>query len=200
MSDTLGKTEFLDMLSRLVRRSQEGYNMWRSIYGWLVGSIIVGGALGVLFMAEALQPLQPDPQALSMRSRVYVWPGHRGVYPPTVVYPYVYIYPDPYATNRPPPAQPYGYLRLEVRPSEAEIYVDGSFIGRGQEFRGPAVVSVLPGGHVVEFRRQESGSQIRLFVTAGQTIEITHDLGSGNPEASSPSYKRWSTPSRFGGY
>jgi len=176
--------------------------MWPRFLVWLVWFMLVGGTWGLPSGAETLEPLPPDRHSLSMRSRSYVGPGNRAVYPPAVVYPYpyVYIYPDAYTSSGPPAATPYGYLRLEVRPSEAEIYLDGNLIGRGQDFTGPAVVSILPGGHVVELRWQDSGTQIRLFVRQGETVEIKRDLGPVNPTASTPATKRWSTPSRMGGY
>jgi hypothetical protein len=93
-----------------------------------------------------------------------------------------------------------GSLRLEVKPPEAEIFVDGNFIGRGKDFSGPATVQVSPGGHVVEFRSRQSANQIRLFVVAGETVEFKRDLGSTKPDEPMPSSKRWSTPSHRQAY
>jgi hypothetical protein len=176
--------------------------MWSRVFVWLVWFMIVGGTWCLPCGAATLEPLLPDHQPPSMGSRIDVWPGNRAVSPPAVVYPYpyVYIYPDSYTSSGLPTAPPYGYVRLEVRPPEAEIYLDGNLIGRGQDFTGPAVVSVLPGGHVVELRWQNSGTQIRLFVRQGETIAINRDLGPVNPTATTPAAKRWSTPSRVGGY
>jgi hypothetical protein len=124
-------------------------------------------------------------------------------------YPRVYIYPsvglNPYApsgadrTGRPPTAEQ-GYLRLEVKPPEAEIFVDGKFIGRGKDFSGPATVQVSPGGHLVEFRSRQSANQIRLFVAAGETVEFKRDLGPTKADEPMPSSKRWSTPPRRQAY
>ncbi len=52
----------------------------------------------------------------------------------------------------PPAAKSHGILSIMVKSQDAEIYVNGRFIGRAKDFKGPALVSVPAGKHVVEFR------------------------------------------------
>jgi hypothetical protein len=124
-------------------------------------------------------------------------------YPRASVYPSVglnlYTPSDAHATGRPPTAEQ-GYLRLEVKPPEAEIFVDGNFIGRGKDFSGPAALQVAPGDHLVEFRSRQSAPQIRLFVAAGEIVDVKRDLGPTKPDEPMPSSKRWSIPSRRQAY
>jgi hypothetical protein len=177
----------------------------------LVGSILGGWLLCQQPRAEIVDP--PPRPLMSSSSRVpsFARPGHRFRILPVMPYPYprAYIYPSvglsPYApsdasaTGRPPRGEQ-GYLRLGVKPPEAEIFVDGNFIGRGKDFSGPATVQVSPGGHLVEFRSRQSANQIRLFVAAGETVEFKRDLGPTKADEPMPSSKRWSTPPRRQAY
>jgi hypothetical protein len=129
---------------------------------------------------------------------------------PAMPYPYprVYIYgslstspsADSAAEARPSPEALQGYLRLEVTPPETAIYVDGHFIGRGRDFSGPAMVPVSPGGHRVEFHAARLGNQVRVFVSAGETVVLSQDLGPVSPETLLPAVKRWVIPSRQPAY
>jgi hypothetical protein len=180
----------------------------RRCYRLLLIGLILGGWLlcqqpGAGIVEPALRQFMPP----SSRAPKFAWPDHRFSPLPIMPYPYprVYIYPsvglhpyapaDAYAIARPPTADQ-GHLRIEVKPPEAEIFVDGNFIGRGKDFSGPAAVQVAPGGHLVEFRAQRSALRIRLFVAAGKIVDVKRDLGSTKPNESTPWAKRWSTPSR----
>lgn len=58
------------------------------------------------------------------------------------------------ATFRPPPltiVSASGTLRLNVRPSSAQLYVDGFYVGTIEEFAGPGL-ALPPGWHRLEFR------------------------------------------------
>lgn len=49
--------------------------------------------------------------------------------------------------------EPYGYLRLDVEPGDAEVYVDGYYAGVADDFLGTGVTSALePRPHRVELR------------------------------------------------
>jgi hypothetical protein len=122
--------------------------------------------------------------------------------PPAVqVYPVVPVpLADDGAIVSPSPAHTrWGYLRVEVRPEEAEIYVDGEFVGRGRDFSGAAVIPVAPGGHRLELRADELGSQLYLLVGAGEVVDIRRDLSPPRPDRSTTSSRRWSTPTRPAG-
>jgi hypothetical protein len=122
------------------------------------------------------------------------FPYYYGPYPYGSVYPYPYPYP--YAAAPPPPAaaypppntgaypppnngvsvQPgatsYAGLSFEIRPSDADVYVDGAYAGHVSDF-GPESepLSLTPGRHHIEIRR--SGYQTMAFDTdavAGQVI------------------------------
>src|SRR5215813_4019638 len=148
----------------------------RRRYGLLIiGAILAGSLLcqrpGAGIVEPALRQFMPP----SSQAPNPVWPNHRFSPLPVMPYSYprLYVYPSvglnlyapsaADATVRPPTAKQ-EHLRLEVKPPEAEIFVDGNFIGCGKDFSGPAAVQVAPGGHLVEFRSQQSALQIRLFV------------------------------------
>jgi hypothetical protein len=184
----------------------------RRCYRLLLIGVILGGSLlcqqpGAGIVEPALRQFMPP----SRQAPNFAWPDHRFSPLPVMPYPYprAYVYPsvglnpyapsDAYATGRPPTAEQ-GYLRLEVKPPEAEIFVDGNFIGRGKDFSGPAAIQVAPGGHLVEFRSRQSAHHIRLFVAAGEIVDVKRDLGPTKPAEPMPSSKRWSTPSRRQAY
>jgi hypothetical protein len=100
-----------------------------------------------------------------------------------IAYPYAYSYPYP-----PPEAYPYpnagpvtvtpgtaaaaGGLSFEIEPNNAEVYIDGQYVGQTGEF-SPTMqpLSLTPGRHHVEVRAQ--GYQTMPFdvdVVAGQVI------------------------------
>jgi len=63
------------------------------------------------------------------------------------------ILPDSsYTPDLTPAAKSHGILQIKVENQDAEIYVDSRFIGRARDFKGPAMVSVPSGKHVVEFK------------------------------------------------
>lgn len=170
----------------------------------------ISGVLCVLPMAlAAASPGLPVAPSMGLSSAAIV-SRLRPPHLPAMPYPYprVYVYgslptspsADSSAEGRPPPEALQGYLRLEVTPPETAIYVDGHFIGRGRDFSGPAVVPVSPGGHRVEFRAARFGNQVRVFVSAGETVALSQDLGPIGPETSPPAVKRWVTPSRQPAY
>jgi hypothetical protein len=87
-------------------------------------------------------------------------------------YPYPYNYPYPYGYGYPPygPYGPYpgyyddsGALRIEVKPKQADVYVDGYHAGIVDDFDGIFQrLHVRPGGH-----------EIVLFLEGYRTVEET---------------------------
>lgn len=58
--------------------------------------------------------------------------------------------------NLTPAAKSHGILSIKVETGDAEIYIDGRFIGRARDFKGPAMVSVPSGKHLVEVKDNDS--------------------------------------------
>lgn len=58
--------------------------------------------------------------------------------------------------NLTPADKSHGILSIKAETQDAEIYIDGRFIGRARDFKGPAMVSVPSGKHVVEFKYDDS--------------------------------------------
>jgi hypothetical protein len=174
---------------------------------WFLGLILIGCVSGPPLWAQSPGPSGHNAITLGSPGGRVIGSGHLSRYLPLMPYPYprAYVYPyvslDPYAPpetytpRRPSAAAAQGWLRLEVKPPEAEIYVDGRLIGRGRDLPSATVVPVWPGGHVVEFRWQGSGNHIRLFVAAGETVQISRDLSAPTAGEVRPPAKRWSIPS-----
>jgi hypothetical protein len=72
-----------------------------------------------------------------------------------------------------PAAESHGILRITLKTQDAEIYIDGRFVGLASNFNGTVMVSVPAGKHVVEFRYQ--GSSLRtahLDIAPGSVTAI----------------------------
>ena len=72
--------------------------------------------------------------------------------PPPVVYPSPpVVYSSPPVVQTPPTAA--ATLQILVAPLQADIYLDGRYIGRAEEFpNGRVQLTVTPGSHTVELR------------------------------------------------
>jgi len=80
--------------------------------------------------------------------------------------------------SRPPPfPPPGGTLQIEVMPADAEILVDGRRIGAAKEFRGPAVVPVVAGLHVLEVHWRGFSVTSQVMVPPQTTVPFRRDLG-----------------------
>jgi hypothetical protein len=99
----------------------------------------------------------------------YGWPGYYG-----------YGYGSPYYGGYPYP-YPYAYdysgaARLEVKPREAEVYIDGHLVGMVDDFDGWAQrLNVAPGEHTltIYLKGHQSFRQNVLF-RPGATLKIEH--------------------------
>jgi len=114
-----------------------------------------GGRTHFLFGFHFFFPLRPSPPAY-VPYPVYVAP------PPA--------YPPPPA---PEPLPALGYLRSEVSPPEAQLFVDGAYLGRAGEFTGARLLALLPGRHRVEVVHPGFAPYTaELEVRVGETSEL----------------------------
>src|SRR5262245_55542356 len=129
------------------------------------------------------------------------FPYYYGPYPYGAAYPYPYPYP--YAAAAPPPAAAYpppaaayppsnsgvavqpgatssAGLSFEITPADADIYVDGAYVGRVSDF-GPQSqpLGLAPGRHRIEIRR--SGYQMMSFDTDAIAGEVIPYQGTMQP-------------------
>lgn len=90
-------------------------------------------------------------------------------------------YASRYAHATPPYPPPSGTLQIEVMPEDAEIFVDGRRIGLAKEFRGPSVVSVVAGFHLVEFHWRGFSVTSHIVVPPQTTVPLRRDLAPSTP-------------------
>lgn len=90
-------------------------------------------------------------------------------------------YASRYAYASPPYPPPSGTLQIEVTPEDAEIFVDGRRIGLAQELRGPSVVPVVAGFHLVEFRWRGFSVTNHIMVLPQTTVPLRRDLAPSAP-------------------
>lgn len=67
-------------------------------------------------------------------------------------------------------------LHIQVSPAEAEIWVDGRYIGLARDFSGPTVVYVTPGSHVVEIKLHGQIVSTQITVGPGATSVVNMAL------------------------
>jgi len=100
-------------------------------------------------------PLHPSPRAY-VPYPVYIAP------PPA--------YPPP-PVPEPPPAL--GYLRSAVAPPEAQIFVDGAYLGHAGEFTGERLLALAPGRHRVEVVHPGFAPHMaEIEIRVGETSEL----------------------------
>jgi hypothetical protein len=108
------------------------------------------------------------------------WPGWYGPHGPYWDYPYYRRYYDPT-----------GGVRVQVSPREAQVYVDGYFVGIADDFDGVFQrLRLRPGGHeiVLHLPGYRNTTQ-RLYVQQGSTVNLKHQmepLPAGAPEEPLP--------------
>lgn len=90
-------------------------------------------------------------------------------------------YASRYAHATPPYPPPSGILQIEVTPEDAEIFVDGRRIGLAKELRGPGVVPVVAGSHLVEFRWRGFSVTSQIIVPPQTTVPLRRDLAPSAP-------------------
>ena len=143
--------------------------------------IIILAALAVLMLIPAAAAAGVG---FGFYGPVYPW-GYWGPYPyGPVVYPYgPYGYPAYGPAGYGPagygPARPVGEVRIKSPDAKAEIFVNGSLIGRAHELKR---MFLKPGTYDIE---QHIGSDVqkqRVYVTAYRTVKIEF----GKPGTPSP--------------
>ena len=106
------------------------------------------------------------------------------LYPPPVVYAspaVVYtsppvVYTSPPVVQTPSPAAA-ATLQIVVAPLLADIYLDGRYLGRAQEFpNGLVQLAVSPGSHTVELRFGVTAHTHTVSVGAGSTVVVNDRL------------------------
>ena len=136
-----------------------------AILGGIAGSAgkgaAIGAAVGAVTGALAGNAIQNEQEARAHSS---------GYAYPTPAYPYR----SPYG---PPPSPPNATLQIEAMPGETEIVVDGRRVGQAKEFRGPAMVPVAAGPHLVEFHDRGLSVATNVMVPAQTTVSVRRDLG-----------------------
>jgi len=135
-----------------------------AILGGIAGSAgkgaAIGAAVGAVTGALAGNAIQNE-QAAKAYSSGYAYP--------TPAYPH-------YSPYGPPPTPPNATLQIEVTPDETEIAVDGRRVGQAKEFRGPAVVPVAAGLHLVEFHLRGFSVATNVMVPPQATVSVRRDL------------------------
>jgi hypothetical protein len=143
---------------------------------------------GVIFLAW---PARADAQvrrgrivrAVPVRTHVVIAGGYYGgFYDPFWFYDPWYGYHGPWGY---PPPFPYRYyydpgasLRLEVKPEEAEVYVDGYYAGVVDEFDGVFQrLPVTPGEHEIELYRDSYRSvRQKVYATPRNTFKLKYTM------------------------
>ncbi len=97
-------------------------------------------------------------------------------------YPYyygAYGYPYPYAAPYPgygyvvPSGATYGGIRIQGAPRNAEVYLDGNYVGVVDDYDGTFQrLEIEPGSHEVEVRGGPAPLKYDVNVTPGQTVTL----------------------------
>lgn len=115
------------------------------------------------------------------------WPGY--VYPGSYDPPsYRMTYEDP--NNRSSSNSQLAWLRLDVQPREASVYIDGQYAGKASEFAaGKKLLPVSPASHTLRFEAEGyQTSVVDLKVNPLQTLDVMQILHPGKslPDTASP--------------
>jgi hypothetical protein len=88
---------------------------------------------------------------------------------------YSYYGPGYYAHS---PGYDFGGVRLQMRPRDAQVFVDGSYAGIVDDFDGTfQQLRLEPGAHKIEVRMPGfEDLELDVFVQPGRTINIHEDL------------------------
>jgi hypothetical protein len=150
---------------------------WRS-----VGILVLATATLAPHAAEASAGPRHGHGRTVYRPRVafyggFYWPGfYYGPYGYGPYGPYSAWWAYPYA-YAPPAAERVG-LRLEVKPAETEVYVDGQLAGTVDQFDGFFQrLYVAPGPHVLElYLDGHEMAREEIYTSPGTTYKIRHEM------------------------
>jgi hypothetical protein len=138
--------------------------------------------------AGGLTPRTPDNSAYrpdAPRRRSY---GSSG-YTPFILGPgYVdTVAPSTQAQLPAPPLAAAGWLRLEVTPGTAQVFVDGSYVGTVDDVNAKRGLPLAAGTHRVEFRAPMYQTvAVDVYVTANETVTYRRALDIVRPAAPPP--------------
>ncbi|MGB4782314.1 glycine zipper family protein [Candidatus Methylomirabilis sp.] len=79
-----------------------------------------------------------------------------------------------YSTSAYPP--PSGMLQIEVTPEDTEVFVDGRQIGLAKNPRGPTIVPVVAGFHLIEFHWRGFSVTNHVMVPPQTTVPLRRNL------------------------
>jgi hypothetical protein len=103
------------------------------------------------------------------------YPGYYGPPYPGYYYPgYTYQYAKPLLTYKETP-QEQGYLKLEIFPEEAEVYLDGNYWGKAASLAGRAI-AVSPGVHQLRLSLGGFSNYYQLDVSADETLSFNKTI------------------------
>jgi hypothetical protein len=137
--------------------------------------------LAVLLVVGWTEPAHAQGRARSRGPRVGVVVGGHGYYPPPYMYDPWYgagqwgMFPPYYGRYN---VEPDSAVRLEVKPQEAEVYVDGYFAGIVDDFDGIFQrLHVAPGEHQIELYLDGYRSVRQMvYLTPNNTIKLKYAM------------------------
>lgn len=111
--------------------------------------------------------------------------GHYGIYYGYPAYPYPYYPGGHYVYGR---GYDTAWFDTDVSPEDAEVYLDGEFVGIADDFDGfPSYLAVEPGKHAISFRMPGRRSVTRrIRVQRGALVRFTFKLPRGEGEEAVP--------------
>jgi len=76
------------------------------------------------------------------------------------------------------PVERYGMLQTLVRPTSADVYIDGKFYGRAGDFASKSeAVTLYPGNHAVEFRTPGYKTySLETYVGPGRLVTVEYEM------------------------
>jgi PEGA domain len=174
-------------------RSAVAFPRYYGGYGYGHARFIYPRIVGVYPYRPYYYPYRPGITVGFYAGLGFGYPYYYGAYPypypyyGSYGYPYPYGYAYPSAGYAPPApqsymsAQPgvvYGGVRIEGAPKDAQVFVDGNYVGLVEDFDGPVRHLNLPAGpHQIEIR--PNGMQPIAFdvnVQGGQTMSVHADV------------------------
>jgi hypothetical protein len=112
--------------------------------------------------------------------------GYSGYYGDVYPYPMYGSFPDPVRDYQRAGRPASGYLALQVEPPDAQVLVDGFYVGTADDVRRGGG-ALTPGPHQVELRAAgHSPQSFNVLIAAGETIAYRASLASIPQPAAAP--------------
>jgi hypothetical protein len=129
----------------------------------------------------------------------YYYPGYWGpaYWAPGPPYPRSYTLDYQAPRQKDSSKENIAWLKLDVLPREASIFVDGKYAGKGSEFAdGKKLLPVSPASHTLRIEAEGFQSVVvDLKVNPLQTLDVTEHLQAGKAGASAPTGPAPASPS-----